>query len=119
MVKIVVCNKGLFVCVLILLHVGSTDVSTSLAVSKTDPLSSLPQANVTSTDPYVTYLVKYYIDIKTVCHKEILFFSSPLLRMVPVGKLLHFKCLNILILDRCCDIGLLSAYGIYIDFGTC
>ena len=55
MVKIVVCNKGLFVCVSILLHVGSTDVSTSLAVSKTDPLSSLPQANVTSTDPYVTY----------------------------------------------------------------
>ena len=55
MVKIVVCNKVLFVCVLILLHVGSTDVSTSLAVSKTDPLSSLPQANVTSTDPYVTY----------------------------------------------------------------
>ena len=55
MVKIVVCNKVLLVCVLILLHVGSTDVSTSLAVSKTDPLSSLPQANVTSTDPYVTY----------------------------------------------------------------
>ena len=55
MVKIVVCNKVLFVCALILLDVGSTEVSTSLAVSKTDPLSSLPQANVTSTDPYVTY----------------------------------------------------------------
>ena len=55
MVKIVVCNKVLFVCVLILLHVGSTEVSTSLAVSKTDPLSSLPHANVTSIDPYVTY----------------------------------------------------------------
>ena len=55
MVKIVVCNKVLFVCVLILLHVGSTEISTSPAVSKTDPVSSLPQANVTSIDPNVTY----------------------------------------------------------------
>ena len=113
--------------------------------TSTDPNVTYPAINVTSTDSNVTYPPAnvtsiavnvtsgdQITDLQTstgatqngmsqniLSQGNTLFFWSSTEKGVPVGNMLNIKCLNILILDRCCDIGLLSAYGIYIDFDTC